>query len=668
MVARRVLAAVLTISVAIAAAGVAATADGPGTDNPYATKQFVLGLVCVLVGGFIAWQRPRHPIGWLLIVAGDGAWLSFAVSVGIGWIFVHHPEQETLGRVILHLGVAGWILSRGVLTTLVPQAFPDGFSAQRGRRWLRWASIASIAVTVVAHSRLWTFEYFEGQPATGTGVLAERVLPWGHRAILVCAALSLIDLIVRTVRLDADVRRQQQWFVGALAIVIVPLQIGLVQAFHPIEIDLGDLELWSAIAVPIVLLASIVRYRLFDIRVLVRRATVFGAVTAILAVVYLVSVWVATTLTPEGSNAPPVIAAGVVAISLAHVRAGVQSLVSRRLFGGRDDPYTTLVAFGSKLEATAVDDEALQTVTDTIRDSLRLPWCAIDLAVDEQTVRAAESGTPADTFERLPLIHRGTEVGALLVGHRTPGERFTGAEHDLLRDLARQVSVLASNVALTDALRRSRTVLVKAREEERRRIRADLHDGLGPTLATVALGLGAATERLSDGQLRSLLTDLEREVQTAISDVRTLAYGLRPAALDDLGLVSALREYAGGLARRTADGSRPLSVDVDAPSQMAPMPAAVEVAAYRIALEALTNVARHAGATHCSVRLGVDDGLELTITDDGVGMGDGTPAGVGMSSMRERVAELGGRFQLLANHPTGTTVSAWFPIQAAVAP
>jgi two-component system NarL family sensor kinase len=242
---------------------------------------------------------------------------------------------------------------------------------------------------------------------------------------------------------------------------------------------------------------------------------------------------------------------------------------------------------------------------------------------------------------------------------------LTFGEREIVGTLSRQAGVLAHNVTLVEALRRSRLVLVNAREEERRRIRADLHDGLGPTLATVAMGLEATARRLDgEPELELLLQDLERELQRAIQDVRSLVYELRPATLDDLGLVSAVREYARTLAQRSAATARPLEVVITAPEAMRPLPAAIEVAAYRVALEALTNVARHAGAAHCAVQLTADDGLALTVEDDGIGLSENHTAGIGLASMRERVAELEGRFNVRSRPGRGTVVSAWFPIPA----
>ena len=215
----------------------------------------------------------------------------------------------------------------------------------------------------------------------------------------------------------------------------------------------------------------------------------------------------------------------------------------------------------------------------------------------------------------------------------------------------------------------SRERLVTAREEERRRLRRDLHDGLGPRLGAQMLTVGAARllVRHDPDAADAALADLEADLEDALADIRRLVYNLRPPALDDLGLVAALREGAVGYCRPTAgvDGGGGLRVTVEAPGRLPALPAAVEVAAYRIALEALTNVARHAGARHCAIRLALDEAggaLCLEIVDDGVGLRPARHVGVGLVSMRERAAELGGVCAIAALPTGGTRVAARLPL------
>jgi signal transduction histidine kinase len=249
----------------------------------------------------------------------------------------------------------------------------------------------------------------------------------------------------------------------------------------------------------------------------------------------------------------------------------------------------------------------------------------------------------------------------------------------LLEDLARQVEVAVHAVSLTADLQRSRERLVSTREEERRRLRRDLHDGLGPTLGALTLGLDTARLALTQDDAKAvdaLLLELKCQTQDAVSDVRRLVYGLRPPALDDLGLVPAIRQQAtnhGTLAEEVPNGEaswRPngdngLVFSVEVLDDPPPLPAAVEVACYRIAQEAITNASRHSGAKSCRLSLSLertDSTLRLEIADDGTGIPDDRSAGVGMSSMRERAEELGGTLTVGALPEGGTRVLATLPL------
>jgi signal transduction histidine kinase len=259
----------------------------------------------------------------------------------------------------------------------------------------------------------------------------------------------------------------------------------------------------------------------------------------------------------------------------------------------------------------------------------------------------------------MPLTFHGERVGALVVGKR----ELTRRDRIALAEVARHAGAAVYTARLTRDLRRSRDRLVRARELERRRILHELHDGVGPTLAAVALGLDVSRRTVGEttptGQLLGRLRD---ELQAAIVEIRRMAHGLRPPVLDRVGLIPAIREYAGTLASRTAASEGGVTIVLEVPSSMPKLPAPVDVAAYRIICEALTNVTRHAAANSCAVRLWVDDDLHIEVVDDGVGLSERTNGGVGLSSMRERATELGGECLVEANHDGGTRVFATLPL------
>ncbi|MDQ3891822.1 MAG: sensor histidine kinase, partial [Actinomycetota bacterium] len=380
----------------------------------------------------------------------------------------------------------------------------------------------------------------------------------------------------------------------------------------------------------------------------------------------------------RGNLGVSLIATGVVAILFQPLRGRLQRGINRLMYGERDDPHAVTSRLGKSLEATLSPEGVLPTVVETIAQALKLPYVAILLKEGEGFRSAAAYGSPTAEPEALPLVYQREEIGRLVIAPRAPGEQFSTSDRRLLEDLARQTEVAVHAVRLTADLQRSRERLVTTREEERRRLRRDLHDGLGPALAGFALKLDAVRKlvRRKPEDAEEMLSRLKDQTQDTVSNVRHLVYGLRPPALDDLGLVSAIRQqaethafvtdvYSGdALKEKTAEDGL-VGFSLEAPGDFPILPAAVEVACYRIVQEALTNVARHAHAKTCHVRLLVDqdvDMLEVEVTDDGVGMPKDRIAGVGLSSMRERAEELGGTCDVEPDPGGGTRVLARLPL------
>jgi signal transduction histidine kinase len=299
-------------------------------------------------------------------------------------------------------------------------------------------------------------------------------------------------------------------------------------------------------------------------------------------------------------------------------------------------------------------------VVETIAQALKLPYAAILLKEGEGFRTAASYGSPYGEPETIPLVYQREEIGHLVLSPRAPGESFSDADRALLEDLARQAEVVVHAVRLTADLQRSRERPVATREEERRRLRRDLHDGLGAQLAGLNVQAGTLRRLIphDPDAADELVVELREELRSAITDIRRLVYDLRPPALDDLGLVEALRQ----LAERYGSRDEPLRVVVEAPEDLPNLPAAVEVAIYRITQEALTNVVRHARAQTCVVQLAVNDDVTLEIVDDGVGISAERSAGVGLSSMHERASELGGSCIIESTREGGTRVLSRLPL------
>jgi signal transduction histidine kinase len=327
-------------------------------------------------------------------------------------------------------------------------------------------------------------------------------------------------------------------------------------------------------------------------------------------------------------------------------------MVDRAMYGDRRDPARVASLVGEELSTATAG--GMPGVISAIRSALRFPYVALSA---DGTILTA-SGAPGAVVP-LDLSYSGTTVGSLLIGLRPGESSLSPADRDVLALVAVPLAVAVHATNLSAELQASREKLVSAREEERRRLRRDLHDGLGPTLTGVAFTADAAANLVASDPTRAseLLSTLRTDTRTAIADVRRLVDDLRPPALDELGLVGALRQRADQLSWR-ADGA---SVEVRVAADGLPaLPAALEVAAYRIATEALTNVVRHSRATTAVLSLRCGKNLEVEITDDGPPNGAWTP-GVGLQAMQERTSELGGTLTA-GPTPTGGQVHATFPM------
>jgi signal transduction histidine kinase len=423
----------------------------------------------------------------------------------------------------------------------------------------------------------------------------------------------------------------------------------------------SELGWWLSLNIlPVCITIAITRHHLWNIDIVINRTLVYGALTLATMALYI---WVVGTLgntLQVGDSAfIAFLTTGLIAVIFNPLRERLQSWVNRLMYGDRDDPYSVLASLGKQLENSARIDTTLPAIVKTIAKTLKLPYVAISLANEDDDGLTAAYGTlPHYHPEEFPLLNQGESIGTLILARRSESESFTQAEKLLLADLTRQVGVAAHNVRLTADLQHSRQRIITAREEERRRLRRDLHDGLGPQLASQTLTLNAI-EKLIDRDpknAKKLIHDLRTQSQEAITSIRHLIYELRPPTLDELGLAEALKEGS-------ANYRGTVQVEIDMPETLPPLPAAVEVAAYHIAQEAIVNAIRHAQASICRVRLEIiNKSLHIEIKDDGRGLPDGLKAGVGFHSMQERVNELNGQIEFDSSPGEGTSVWVKLPL------
>ncbi len=495
--------------------------------------------------------------------------------------------------------------------------------------------------------------------------------------VLVYLALTIVSVAwgYRT-NSDASSRRKMRWVAlaalvsggGGLLLWILPPLVTGHSLIGPNALGLLVLPF------PLALAVAILRHHLFDIDFVINRALVYGTLTASTMGLYVFIVgYLGNMVQARDRSIIAFLATGLVAVLFQPLRQRLQRGVNRLMYGERDDPYGLLSRLGRRLETTLAPATGLRTIVETVAVALKLPHVAISLREGDTFKTAASFGLPGSDPLILPLIYQGEAIGQLICAPRVPGEEFAEAEQRLLRNVARQAGAVAHAVRLTADLQRSRERLVTAREEERRRLRRDLHDGLGPTLAALHVQANAARRILhSDPQTAdTMLAEFQSEIREAIDDIRRVVYELRPPRLDEYGLVGATRAYAAQCSLEAAQkhdqdpgqsGERGLFVRVEAPPDLPPLPAAVEVAAYHVAREALTNVVHHARAQTCLVSFRVANTFILRIVDDGVGLPAQIKSGVGLLSMRQRVEELGGTFAIEPAAGAGTRVTAQFPM------
>jgi len=611
-----------------------------------------------VVGAFLVVRRPDLPFGWLL--SGCAA----IVAVGIA--------VASQSYAALSSGSEGALLQFGCLLVtvqwlpvavqgLVNVRFPSGRTTSRFGRVLDRLLVAGIAVGVVGGLLGdWSIdlERVDGtsetihNPLTAGTVVGEVAL-WFTAAVPLVILVGIIAglrVVRRAWKATGIERDQLRWRAFGVVLSFALFPLAVTEAL-PVAVNLVDGLLFTT-----TLVIPILRYRLWAIDTIIRRSVAYLLVTVLVAGVF--SVFAAGVAALEGERVGLVAAAVIAALVFGPVLRRSQHLVDEMFYGHRTDPYRALSDLSQRLDAVASPGAVLNTVVTAVAESLRLPYVAIERPGDGSVLAQHGDLQPTDELlGRWPLVSQGTPVGTLVAAPRRGESELDARDRAVLADLARQAGAAVHAKALTADLVASRQRLVEAGEEERRRLRRDLHDGLGPLLTSVGLNLDAARAQLTagTGDPLELVARAKEASSQAIADLRTVVYSLRPPALDDLGVVGAITAQV----RRMAESG---TVDIQVEDGGLPaLPAAVEVALFRIAVEGVTNVVRHAGARSCRVRLGgVEGSAFVEVVDDGASDRPWTP-GVGTVAMHERVTELGGTLEI---GPTGEggRLRAVFPL------
>jgi signal transduction histidine kinase len=645
------------------------------------------------IGAFLASRQPANAIGWLLLGSTGLIAMGFAAD-----------EYSIYGVLTNPGGVPGpqwalWVTQWAFVSGIIPMIvylfllFPNGRVLSPRWRLVGWVAGALVGVTVVAGMLNPKSTSSDIKLPNPIGIESARWLDSVVGFALILAVFlslpSLVSLFIRFRRSQGDERQQIKWlaYSGAVfAVWLVVSTIGEAFGVHWLQTSaVSDaLSAFAFLLLPVATGVAILKYRLYDIDVVIRKTVVVGALAAFITVIY-VAVVVGIGALAAGTfqnRILPIVAAVLIAVAFQPMRAAARRLSDRLVLGKRATPYEVLSAFSERVGGTYATEDLLPRMARIVGEGTAAQVAEVWLRVGDQLRRAAtwppdaeptaarslplsdgELPRLGEVSEALPVRHLGELLGAITVT-KPPSEPLTSDERKLLADLAAQAGLVLRNARLNEELRlrleelqASRQRIVAAQDEERRRIERNIHDGAQQQLVALAVKLGLARTINKSDQERAdqILSELQSEAQQALEDLRDLARGIYPPLLADQGLTAALK----GQARKA---SLPVSVQTEGIGRY---PQEVEAAVYFCTLEALQNVAKYAGASRADVRLRADNGsLTFEVADDGRGFDVASAKrGAGLTNMADRVSALGGDLDLMSEPGKGTTVHGRIPIE-----
>jgi signal transduction histidine kinase len=673
----------------LAAALVLLGLDVPVLDAGRAAVYVVSALAIAVssgIGCLIATRLPANAIGWLLSAIG----LSLTVSV-FGELYALWGLAVAAGSQPA-AGLAGWLSVTGVVLTFglllfVVLLFPDGRLPSRRWRPVLWVLIVVLVATVAEQLQEGTVGGATGAlPAAGVadypnplglfpgdGVVSLVFVVAGSIG-LGAAVLVVVSVFVRRRGASGELRQQLAWlaYVAVLTVILFVLLI-LTSLWGPGN-ELAVAVVWAlvwltpVVGIPVACAVAVLKYRLYDLDIVVRKTVVAGLVAAAFTAIYAVVVAGVGVVTGHaGSSALTFAAAALAAVALQPVRARAKLLAGRLVYGRRATPYEVLSHFAGGIAGAFPADEVLPQMARMLTEAtgaeraevwlgsgtaerLEASWPPAAVIADPPagSVTGADGRTQAFAVE-----HRGERLGALRVTC-SAGEPLTPAGERLVRDVAAQAGLVLRNVALIGDLRASRQRLVAAADEARRGLERNLHDGAQQQLVALRITLGLARQVVTGSpEAAEMLAQTEQQAAEALDELRELAHGIYPPLLADLGLTAALEAQA----RKAA-----IPVTVEAPG-VGRYPREIEAALYFCVLEALQNVAKYAQASAARVTLGHDGRfLAFTVEDDGKGFDQATtPAGSGLQGITDRLAALGGTIDITSTPGHGTSVTGRVP-------
>jgi signal transduction histidine kinase len=675
--------ALLAGSLALGAAGFVLEFLARGTPFPDAPSGFVTAatavfIACSLVGALILRKRPGHRVGWIFLVAGFfGTLWGFSRPYAI-YGLVTRPGSLPMARYLAWL--ESWVGFLGVLLVAVflPLLFPNGELPSPRWRVVAWLGAVEIGLFVLssfAPGNVQDVPVRNPLGIPGFGFLPRDFGPAGLGFLMlpIAMAAAAAGLVVRYRRSGGEEREQIKWL--AMAAVLMAAAM-VVNVFTPERPGGGGAAAWtfgliavSFATIPVAAGIAILRYRLYDIDLVINKTVVYAALAAFITAVYVgivVGIGVAIGQGDRPNLGLSILATAVVAVAFQPVRVRVQRLANRLVYGKRASPYEILSHFADQMASTYAADELLPEMARILAEGTGASRAEVWLAVGrELTAEAAwpEGDGPRQALDirgeelppvpgadlAVPVRDRGELLGALSI-EKPRGEPPTPTERKLLSDLASQAGLVLRNVKLIEELRASRQRIVSAQDQERRRLERNIHDGAQQQLVAlnVKLGLARALARQDLERTEQLLTQLQGETREALENLRDLARGIYPPLLADQGLLPALQAQA-------RKATLPVRVEAEGIGRY---PQEAEAAVYFSVLEALQNVAKYAKASQAVVHLSAGDGqLAFEVSDDGVGFDpEEISYGTGLQGMADRLEAAGGSLEVESRPGAGTRV------------
>lgn len=644
-----------------------------------------------LTGALIASRRPDNAIGWLLIGSALTIAFAFVTSEAEVYSLETNPGSIPGTRWLAWVGSWAWQAGLGPILTFLFLLFPDGHLPSRRWRPVGWAAGILIAIVVVLGAINPNAELTSNvENPLGFDAAAEVIDAangFAFMFLVVVVVLSAASLVVRFRRARGDEREQIKWLAYAgllLTVWIILSTIGEATGTQALidSFGMSALNFVAFLALPVAVGIALLRYRLYDVDLVIRKTVVVALLAAFITLVYVaVVVGLGAAVLGASSSGPlPIVAAVVIALAFQPVRARANRLANRLVLGERATPYEVLSAFSERLSGAYATEDLLPRMARILGEGTGAQRAEVWLRVDRELRPAAAWPANGDASAHpvpleggelpqlggsraLAVRHEGELLGAIAVT-KPPSEPLSHEEEQLLEHLAAQAGLVLRNARLTEELRArlvelqaSRQRIVAAQDNERRRLERNLHDGAQQQLVALAVKQRLAENLVArePGTAAGLLSELQRDTTAALENLRDLARGIYPPLLADKGLAAALGSQASKAAVAT-------SVE---PDGIGRYPQEAEAAVYFCCLEAMQNVAKYAAASRVVVSLGEENGaLVFSVADDGRGFDTATAAkGAGMQNMSDRLAALGGALEVRSEPGDGTTVVGRIPIR-----